>query len=364
MEFVANEGKNAEMQVGDEIYLRQPIKTHFVKQGESYIDVVEKYVKPVYEEGDIISISEKIISLCQNRVVKREDIKIGFWAKLLSKFASHPDTGVGVGETIKMQYAINTVGLLRVLWASIASAVTKLFGKKGVFYEIVGLDVSGLDGFYDHIWAEYRDIGIQLPDNPDKVCNEIKEKLGISAMIVDANDLGQVILGKSDDIEKDDENLVQMISDNPAGQGRETTPIVLIRKKNQKDMEEKMNNELVIKRCKHCGALVKVLEDCGCKCGIECCNEQMEKLVPNSVDAAIEKHVPTYEKVEDEIFVKVNHVMEKGHYIEWISLVKENKEYTVKLYPEQEAEARFKYIPGSTLYAYCNKHGLWKAEVE
>lgn len=51
-------------------------------------------------------------------------------------------------------------------------------------------------------------------------------------MIVDANDLGQVILGKSDDIEKDNETLVQMISDNPAGQGRETTPIVLIRKKN------------------------------------------------------------------------------------------------------------------------------------
>ena len=41
-----------------------------------------------------------------------------------------------------------------------------------------------------------------------------------------------------------------------------------------------------------------------------------------------------------------------------------NKEYTVKLYPEQDAEARFPYIPGATLYAYCNKHGLWKAEVK
>ena len=90
----------------------------------------------------------------------------------------------------------------------------------------------------------------------------------------------------------------------------------------------------------------------------------MEKLVPNSVDAAVEKHVPTYEKIEDEILVKVNHVMEKEHYIEWISLVKENKEITVKLYPEQDAEVRFPYIAGSTIYAYCNKHGLWKNEVE
>ena len=122
-----------------------------------------------------------------------------------------------------------------------------------------------------------------------------------------------------------------------------------------------MENELIIRRCKSCGTMVKVLEE---KCEIECCGIPMEKLVPNSVDAAVEKHVPTYERVQDEILVKVNHVMEKEHYIEWISLVKDNEEYTVKLEPEGKAEARFKYIPNSTLYAYCNKHGLWKADVE
>ena len=126
-----------------------------------------------------------------------------------------------------------------------------------------------------------------------------------------------------------------------------------------------MKNELVIKKCKSCGAIVKILKDCTCEnCGIKCCGEEMEILVPNSVEAAVEKHVPTYEKVEDEIFVKVNHPMEKEHYIEWVALVKDNKEYTVNLYPEQNAECRFKYIPGSTIYAYCNKHGLWKKEVD
>ena len=99
-------------------------------------------------------------------------------------------------------------------------------------YKIVGQDVSGLDGFYDHVWKEYGDIGIQLPENPSAVCNEIKDKLGISCMIVDANDLGQEILAKSDDIELDYDNLKQIIRDNPAGQGRETTPLILIRKKN------------------------------------------------------------------------------------------------------------------------------------
>ena len=231
MEFKMNEGKKVEIEVNGVTYLRHAIKTRFVKQGESYIDLFKEYVSPIYEEGDLISSSEKIIALCQNRVVKREDIKIGFWAKFLSKFASHPTTGVGVGETIKMQYAIDTVGLPKVLWASFASAVTKLFGKKGVFYKIVGQEVSGLDGFYDHVWKEYGDIGIQMPENPSGVCNEIKEKLGISMMIVDANDLGQEILGKSSDVTLSDEELKELIKDNPSGQGKELTPIILIRKK-------------------------------------------------------------------------------------------------------------------------------------
>ena len=121
MEFYANEGKKSGVEVNGKKYMRHSIKTHFVKQGEDYVEVFKKYVSPLYQEGDIVSTSEKIIALCQNRVVKREELKIGFWAKLLSKFASHPDTGYGVGETIKMQYAIHEVGLPKVLWASIGN---------------------------------------------------------------------------------------------------------------------------------------------------------------------------------------------------------------------------------------------------
>ena len=126
-----------------------------------------------------------------------------------------------------------------------------------------------------------------------------------------------------------------------------------------------MKNELIIKKCTSCGATVKVIEDCNCEgCGILCCGKPMLEMKPNSVDAAVEKHVPTYEVEESEILVKVNHVMETEHYIEWISLVHDNKEHIVKLQPEENAECRFPYVKGATLYAYCNKHGLWKTEVE
>ena len=126
-----------------------------------------------------------------------------------------------------------------------------------------------------------------------------------------------------------------------------------------------MSEELVIKKCKHCGAMVKVINDCKCpECGIICCDEPMTELVPNSVDAAFEKHVPTYEVRDGKIFVTVNHVMEEEHYIEWICMVSDKKQCTTYFKPEEEAKTHFKYIPGSKLYAYCNKHGLWKTDVE
>ncbi|MCI9365366.1 MAG: F420-0--gamma-glutamyl ligase [Clostridia bacterium] len=231
MDFIANSGKKVEIKTSTGIYLRNAIKTKFVTNKDNYISLVDEYVSGIYKEGDIVSISEKIISICQNRIIKREELKIGFWAKLLSKFASHPNTGIGVGESIKMQYAINKVGVLKVIFASFVSGITKLVGIKGMFYRIVGQEVSGLDGFYGHVWAEYTDIGIELPENPIKVCNEIKEKLGMSCMIVDSNDLGQEILGKSEDIALNYQELKELIKDNPAGQGKEQTPIILIRRK-------------------------------------------------------------------------------------------------------------------------------------
>lgn len=230
MEFKALEGKNVEIEVNGERYLRNAIQTHYIQLGESYIDIVEKYVKPIYEEGDILSISEKIVSLCQKRVVYKKDMKVSGLAKFLSKFAMRSDAGVGVDNPYKMQFAIDLCGPLKVIWAAIAGGVCKLFGKKGVFYEIVGPEISGLDGFYGNVFSEYAEFGIRIPENSTGVCNEIYEKLGIRTMIVDANDFNAEILGKSDVIEYSDEELSKMIKDNPAGQEKTLTPLVLIRK--------------------------------------------------------------------------------------------------------------------------------------
>ena len=126
------------------------------------------------------------------------------------------------------------------------------------------------------------------------------------------------------------------------------------------------NKDLKIKKCFKCGAIVRVLEDCNCEgCGIICCGEQMRELIPNTVEASLEKHIPTYEIKDGKLLVKVNHVMDEEHYIEWISIVSENKEITKYFKPGEEPKLQScKYKPGTKIYAYCNKHGLWKNEVK
>lgn len=221
---ISIEGKN---------YERFAVQTHFIERGESYIDIISKYVLPLYKEGDILSISEKVISMCQNNIVEKKDVKLGFWAKFLSKFASSNNHGIAMDEPYKLQLAINIAGLPLILWASVCSAVTKLFGKKGVFYKIAGHGIDGIDGFYKGSSFDiYHDIALLNPKEPDKVCEEIKSNLGIESMIVDANDLSVVILGKSNSIDKSEENLMDLIRDNPAGQSDELTPFILIREIN------------------------------------------------------------------------------------------------------------------------------------
>ncbi len=126
-----------------------------------------------------------------------------------------------------------------------------------------------------------------------------------------------------------------------------------------------MKKELIIKKCTKCGALIKIINDCNCDdCGIKCCGEEMTVLKSNSVDAAVEKHVPTYEIKGNDIVVTVNHVMEDDHYIEWIALVTKEKEEFHYLKPGTNAVVVFKDVKVGMLYSYCNKHGLWENEIK
>lgn len=121
--------------------------------------------------------------------------------------------------------------------------------------------------------------------------------------------------------------------------------------------------ELKLKKCSVCGAIVKVVENKNNSKFI-CCGKEMEDVIPNSVDASFERHIPEVQVENNEMMIKVDHVMEENHYIEWILVKTEKENREVILRPGDTPEMTVPYEKGALIYAYCNKHGLWKTVVE
>ena len=218
------EGKNGKK------YDRFAIQTHFVEVGESQVELIEKYVRPLYQEGDMVSFGAKVMAMCTNNVKTREQVTPGFWANLLWRFAGINHTGVGMHEPYKLQLVIDMCGLPRVLLAVVCSAATKLFGIKGVFYKVCGKGVGGIDGFYFRSSFErYKELALINPPNPVELCNELENATGIPVVLMDANDIEQNQLGKCDNFPLTDDEIQDAMQDNPSGQGDELTPLILIR---------------------------------------------------------------------------------------------------------------------------------------
>ena len=128
-----------------------------------------------------------------------------------------------------------------------------------------------------------------------------------------------------------------------------------------------MSENTIFYVCKVCGKVIGLINDTGVP--TICCGEEMGMLKANASDGAKEKHVPAYEvdELKEEIVVKIGeieHPMEKEHYIAWVAQTADSTTTRIQLFPGQAPTAKMKYIKGSTIYAYCNKHGLWKKQID
>ena len=212
-------------------YQRFAIHTHFIEVGENQAELVKRYVLPLYQPGDVLAFGAKVMAMCTGNVRTKDQVKPGFWAKLLAPRASETVAGIGMHDPYKLQLAIDMVGAPKVVFASIASAVTKLFGVKGVFYKIVGKDVAGIDGFYYRSSFErYKSLALINNTNATELCDGIEKETGVPVALMDANDIDQNQLGKGTGFPLTDEQIQDALKDNPSGQGDELTPFILIRR--------------------------------------------------------------------------------------------------------------------------------------
>ena len=117
------------------------------------------------------------------------------------------------------------------------------------------------------------------------------------------------------------------------------------------------NRSLNIKKVKFyvCPVCGNVIQAAG-EAVISCCGIT---LLPLEAESADEEHKSEIEQVEDEYFVQLAHPMTKEHYISFVAAVSDDTVQFKKLYPESNAEARFKKSQVKYFYYYCNRHGLF-----
>lgn len=117
--------------------------------------------------------------------------------------------------------------------------------------------------------------------------------------------------------------------------------------------------------CEHCGNIVAMVKSSGVP--VMCCGQKMTEIVPGTVDASLEKHIPVYQVEDGKVTVtvgSVEHPMMPEHYIEWVLLETKSGNQRKLLKPGEAPKVCFSVCDGDevvAVYAYCNLHGLWKA---
>lgn len=118
--------------------------------------------------------------------------------------------------------------------------------------------------------------------------------------------------------------------------------------------------------CESCGNFVGMVVDSGAP--MSCCGKMMKELVPGTSDGAVEKHVPVYTVDGNKVVVtvgSVEHPMVEEHFIEWIAIETKKGAQRKVLNPGDKPSVEFALTDDDAVvavYAYCNLHGLWKAE--
>lgn len=227
-----NKNKNLIIDVDGAEYARMPVRTHVVLAKDDLKTILSQYLKPHLQEGDIIFISEKIVAITQGRSYPIKDIKPSRLAKILAKFVQKTPCGIGIGSPWTMELAVREAGPAKIIFAAFVAAITKPFGIKGMFYRIAGKEVAAIDGPCDYTLPPYNRYAKLGPKDPGKVAEFLKGKIGRETVIIDANDLGVSVLGKSNKNIPDDWAR-KVFRDNPLGQTDERTPLCIVRKINK-----------------------------------------------------------------------------------------------------------------------------------
>ncbi len=222
-----NEDRALHATLAGTVYARHPVRTHLVSAADDAAEVVARYLGELDEAVRLVAVSERMVAITQGRSYPIVDIRPGRLARFLERRVTRPGYGIGLGSAETMQLAIDEVGAPRILLATAASAVTRPFGVHGMFYRVAGPQAKAIDGPTSYTIPPYNQAATLGPRDPDGAARIIAAAIGAPVAIIDANDAGCAVLGRSPGVDR--RFVERLFADNPLGQAREQTPIALVR---------------------------------------------------------------------------------------------------------------------------------------
>ncbi len=204
------------------------IKTDLLGCFDNPINTVIEYCKGIIEKNDILTIGESPLAIMQNRYISPQNLEYSLFSKALCYFF-HPTSSLATA--CGMQLLINRIGVTRITFALFVGFLFKLVGIKGMFYRLTGSESSLIDDISGTVTPYDKSI-VMGPLYADLFCKEVSKYLNIDVAVVDVNDLGGVKVIASSN-KKVNKILKRNLISNPAGNGDEKTPIVLIREKSK-----------------------------------------------------------------------------------------------------------------------------------
>ncbi len=214
---------------------RIPVRTRLILKGDDLLDAVREGLSAAGETlrpDDILFLGEKAVGASQGRYFLLDDgtLEPRELARLLARFVTKTPSGIGLGMPETMECALREVGVPRILLAAFVGMVGRLVGRRGDFYRIAGPRARSIDG-PTHGTIPPFDRAVSLsPLDPEGVSHRISDALGCPVAVVDINDLGGNILGRWP-ASLDEKLLLGILRDNPLGQGTQSTPVGIARRR-------------------------------------------------------------------------------------------------------------------------------------
>lgn len=201
------------------------VRTPILTESDDLFEVIETFVLPLARPGDIVAIAESPLAIMQGRYVDPQDLRPGWIARSMCLLCPTKTT---FGRPHGMQALIDEIGRLTFLRAMLIGQIAKRLKIRGAFYRACGEQSTLMDDISGTL-PPYDNFLVKGPVRTQELVQAIRQRYGLEAAVVDISDItrNNTVLAHSEGTDR--ATVLRFMAGNPAGNGGERSPFVLLR---------------------------------------------------------------------------------------------------------------------------------------